>query len=98
VDKLKDAGKDIADKGKELADKAAETLRGETLKPITEKMDAIKGKLGGLTGEAGTKATAAFGDLTKLVDGFKTSPLDKIKDLVKPLQEKFAEVLKMVGL
>ena len=96
-DVMKDGMDKAGDMAKAGADKEAEALRSETLKPITEKLEAIKGKLGGLTGDAGTKAKTAFDELNKLVEGFKAAPLDKIKDLVKPLQDKFAEVMKMVG-
>ena len=94
IDKAK-AGVDTT---KEMADKAAETLRTDTLKPITEKMDAIKVAVGKLTGEPGTKATTALADLSKMVDAFKAASLDKVKDLVAPLQTKFTEVSKMAGM
>ena len=91
-------GKDAVADAKVAADKVAETVKADTLKPIMEKMDAIKAAAAKLTGDAGMKATTGVADLGKMVDAFKAAPLDKIKDLAKPLSDKFAEVMKMVGM
>lgn len=102
ADKGKEMAKDGMEKGKEAlkegAKKFDEALRSETLKPVAEKLDAIKGKLGSLSGDASVKAKSAFEDLTKLVEEFKKAPLEKLSDLVDPLKAKLAEVLKLVGI
>jgi gas vesicle protein len=104
TDKLKEGAEKAGEKIKEGAEKAKEgladagkKLQEEVLKPIMDKMPAVEEKIKGLTGEAGTKAKAAYEEVKKLVEEFKAAPGDKLADLGKKLKDKFAELAKMVG-
>jgi hypothetical protein len=58
----------------------------------------IEEKIKGLTGDANSKAAAAFAAVKKLIEEFKASPADKYKDLMGGITSKFDELKKMVGL
>jgi hypothetical protein len=105
MDKAKDVVKDGADKAKEGLDKAGDAIKAEMekaktgfLKPMEDLYPKIEEKIKGLTGDTGTKASAAFAAVKKLIEDFKAAPADKYKELMGGLTSKFDELKKMVGL
>ncbi len=86
------------DDAKKAIEKGGDKLKDETVKPIEEAMPKIQDKIKSMAGDAQVSAQSAFDGLKKLVEEFKASPSDKMKDLVKPLMEKFEALKKSVGM
>jgi hypothetical protein len=94
----KESAKAAADKAGETAKAAMDKAKTDLIKPMEEYYPKIEEKIKGLTGDANTKAAAAFTALKRHVEEFKAAPADKYKELMGALTSKFEQLKKMVGL
>ena len=85
--------------GSSIKEKSSEAL-AKTKEEITKNIDVakVKEKIGTLSGEAKTTATAKLADFEKAWDEFKAAPMDKVSELGEKLKKSFEDLKKSAGL